>query len=76
VGERKYKLNAGTSLLFTFIKMAIIYLALRFVITDGYNLITNILAENCKNPKNVEDCRNNVAAKFSNYNKNTDSDYT
>lgn len=54
--------------------MTIVYLGLRFFITDGYNLITNIFAENCKDPKNIAECNTNFAAKFSNFNKSTSSD--
>jgi len=59
---------------FTFIKMTIVYLGLRFFLTDGYNLITNIFADNCKDPKNISECSNNFAAKFSNFNKSTNQD--
>lgn len=51
-----------------------IYLGFRFLITDGYNLITNIFAQNCNDPKNISECSNNFAAKFSDFNKNTNSD--
>lgn len=73
-GKPKYRLDACTSLFFNFIKIAILYLILRFFITDGYNLITNIFAQNCKNPKNYSECKNNIASKFSSYNKNTVAD--
>jgi hypothetical protein len=40
----EFKLSAGISMFFTFIKMAICYLILRLVLTDAFNLISSAAA--------------------------------
>jgi hypothetical protein len=39
---RKYSV-----LFFTFIKMAVVYLIIRFILSDCYNLVTNMMSTNC-----------------------------
>lgn len=46
-GSKIFLLNPGTAMFFTFIKMAIAYLLLKFILTDCYNLVTNTLATSC-----------------------------
>lgn len=46
-GSKIFMLDAGTSMFFTFIKMSIAYLFLRFVLSDGFNVITSILGRYC-----------------------------
>ena len=51
---------------FSFIKMAIIYLLIVFLVVDAYQLIVNILGNYCD--KNVNLCEGNFFGKFSTYN--------
>ena len=39
----KFMFNSGTSMFFAFIKMAIMYLLLRTLVSDGFNAVTNYL---------------------------------
>lgn len=48
-----FLLNAGSAMFFTFIKMTVVYLVLKFLLSDCYNLITNLLSTNCDTAKNV-----------------------
>jgi hypothetical protein len=52
-GKDIFLLNAGSAMFFTFIKMTVIYLVLRFLLSDCYNLITNLLSTNCEVGDNV-----------------------
>lgn len=70
-GTDVFLLNSGSSMFFTFIKMSICYLLLRFLISDAYNLITSLMATYCKdNPHDCSDFSSNLSA----YNKKTTSD--
>lgn len=62
-------LNSGASMFFTFIKMTIVYLLLRFIITDGFNLVTNFLATYCND--STHECEDNSFARASIFNKVT-----
>lgn len=73
-GGEIFLLNAGSAMFFTFIKMAIVYLLLRFLISDCYNLITNTNAKSCDDVANIQHCKNNVVARFSSYNKGSTDD--
>lgn len=42
-------LPADVALYFQFVRMTIIYLIFRFVLADGYNLITNLRGRDCGN---------------------------
>lgn len=70
-GSDIFLLNAGSAMFFTFIKMTVTYLVLRFLLSDCYNLITNMLSTNCDIGDNVLLCKNNIFSKFSSYNKRT-----
>ena len=63
-------LNSGSAMFFTFIKMCIVYLLLRFLLTDGFNVITNFMATFCSRD-DVDLCGKNSFAKSSLYNKMT-----
>jgi hypothetical protein len=73
-GGEMFLLNPGSAMFFTFIKIVIVYLLLRFLLSDCYNLITNSVSTNCDQPNNIQSCRSNVVAKYSSYNKGTSSD--
>jgi hypothetical protein len=49
-GGNIFLLNSGSAMFFTFIKMTIVYLLLRFVLSDCYNLISNTTANTCSSP--------------------------
>lgn len=68
-GKNIFLLNPGSAMFFTFIKMTIAYLFLRFLLTDGFNLITNAFGTNCSSNENQKHCATNIMAKFSTYNK-------
>lgn len=68
-GNEIFKLNAGSAMFFTFIKMTIVYLIVRFLLSDCYNLITNTVSSNCSQAENIPRCHRNVVAKYSSYNK-------
>lgn len=56
---------------FTFIKMAICYLLLRFLISDAYNLATSVMAHYCYDyPSECTD----FSSRLSSYNKKTPED--
>jgi hypothetical protein len=44
LGDEVYKLSSGIAMFFTFIKMAICYLLLRFILTDAFNIISSAAA--------------------------------
>jgi len=44
MGYSEYKLQRGVSLFFSFIKMLVVYCIFRFLICDGFNLITNLVS--------------------------------
>ena len=67
VGQKRYMLDSGSAMFFTFIKMCIVYLLLRFLLTDGFNVITSLMAY-CTDKKS-EFCGKNFFAKSSIYNK-------
>jgi hypothetical protein len=52
-GADIFLLNAGSAMFFTFIKMTVIYLLMRFLLSDCYNLITNTVSTNCDLAENV-----------------------
>jgi hypothetical protein len=68
-GERRFLLNPGTSMYFTFIKMCIFYLLLRFLICDAYNMWTSSQAHFCA--ENKKQCTDYFNSYFSGYNKHT-----
>ena len=46
--EGEFKLTSGVVMFFSFIKMLIYYLILRAIITDSFNLVTNLaVGEQC-----------------------------
>ena len=53
---------------FTFIKMCIVYLLFRFILTDGFNLITSIMGLSCDEDDSAI-CGNGFFQKTSIYNK-------
>lgn len=72
VGDQKFLLNSGTSLYFTFIKMCIGYLVLRFLICDAFNMWTSYHGHYCK--ENPSKCSDYFNSYFSSYNKHTPAD--
>jgi hypothetical protein len=52
-GSNIFLLNAGSAMFFTFIKMTIAYLLMRFLLSDCYNLITNTVSTTCDQGSNV-----------------------
>ena len=62
----EYKVSSGISLFFTFIKMAICYLILRFILTDSFNLISSGVAGTyCRRLG----CGSKFTSEMSSYNK-------
>ena len=60
LGYEQYQLSSGISLYFSFLKMALTYLAFRFLISDGFNLITNIVfGKHCQS-EDQELCSHNI----------------
>jgi hypothetical protein len=71
-GEQVFLLNSGTAMYFTFIKMCIGYLIMRFLICDGYNMWTSYQGHFCaENPKS---CSGDYNSYLSGYNKHTQED--
>ncbi len=73
-GKNVFLLNAGSAMFFSFIKMVVVYLLMRFLLSDCYNLVTNILSTNCDMPENIQICKDNIVARYSSYNKGTLND--
>jgi hypothetical protein len=71
-GEAKFLLNSGTAMYFTFIKMCICYLLLRFLICDAFNMFTSYLGHYCK--QNPKQCGGDYNSYLSGYNKHTPED--
>lgn len=64
--DEEYKLSSGISMFFTFIKMAICYLILRFILTDAFNLISSATAGSyCR----IHGCDSFITGEISSYNK-------
>ena len=73
-GSNIFLLNPGSTMFFTFIKMTIAYLLLRFILSDCYNLISNTSATSCNQQGTRDTCSKNAMAKFSTFNKQTVED--
>lgn len=71
-GETKFLLNSGTAMYFIFIKMCILYLLMRFIIADGFNLWTSYMGHFCK--LNSKQCTGDYNSYLSGYNKHTQQD--
>lgn len=55
MGYSEYKLRPGISLFFSFIKMLTFYFIFRFLVCDGFNAITNLVAGHyCEDVLQVE----------------------
>ena len=78
--DEAFLLPADVSLYFTFIKMVIIFLLLRFLVVEFYNLSTSLNGQYCQNylsnPKNPTDkiCYSYLMSILSGFNKHTSAD--
>lgn len=66
--REEYKLSAGMSLFFSFIKMAVVYLCMRFLVTDAFNLLSSAAGGSyCESYPDF--CGSGVIGEMSAYNK-------
>lgn len=56
MGYEEYKLRPGIALFFSFIKMLAVYFIFRFLLCDGFNLITNIVIGQYCNDGSQTEC--------------------
>lgn len=69
MGYSEYKLRPGIALFFSFIKMIAVYFIFRFLVSDGFNLLTNIISGKYCNDDNQTECEPILWNLVSIYNK-------
>jgi hypothetical protein len=71
-GQSVFALSPGASLYFTFVKMCVYFLLLRFLVSDLYNLWTSGQGHYCE--RNPRQCSGDFYSFLSGYNKHTEQD--
>lgn len=69
IGKPKFMLDAGSTMFFTFIKLIIVYLLVRLLIVDSFNIITNLISYASLDQNSREAFKINLFAQFSIYSK-------